>query len=302
MACYIQANRVCAKPNLGSELHILIQGLSDFLDVAEKNAGLYLRYQAPEALHQYRVALRQARALSKANKKGVLGPENYRLVNQALRGLVAPTGGLRDSEVLIERLEQSPPGEEALLVTGWKQVLADMRWEAEKQRKHLLTWFKSEIFTQHMSTITRLLAQWAEAELDDTIPDDDTIAISNGVADYITKQQNWLADRLNRLDKMPPASLHALRIRVKNLRYTLHFYQRDPDSETELHKNKKLQHHLGLLHDYEVQRELMLSYIAQKQLDDRNIKPAAMFVGCFLCHAKRLSAEQLEQVHQFVVE
>jgi CHAD domain-containing protein len=288
---YISANGVKANHEITHCGDILQQGLREFLTIAEKNAGLYLEHRKPEALHQYRVALRQARVLVKANKNGVLSAESARTLNASFKALVEPTGDLRDTEVFIDQLQDYNYVLSGLLDEGQQRVMDDLLWQAYKGRNQVMSWFAGSEFRCRFSFLYELLGRLEFERQDDGM---------QCVHDFVTRQNSWIESRIHRLQELPVDELHELRIRVKNLRYTSNFYKQAKASR-EIKKNKKLQDYLGLLHDYAVQRELMLSYIGQKQADDRYLKPVALFVGYFLRHISQLELQEIEQIRRYIV-
>lgn len=291
MGSYISANGVKANQQVADCGELLQQGLREFLTIAEKNAGLYLEHHHPEALHQYRVALRQARVLVKANKKGLLSAESARILNASLKALVEPSGDLRDTEVFIDQLQAYNYVLTGLLDEGQQRVMDDLLWQAYKGRNQVLSWFAGDEFRRRLTFLIEFLDQIEFEQQDDSM---------QCVYDFVARQNRWIESKIHRLHELPVDELHELRIRVKNLRYTSHFYKQAKASK-EIKKNKKLQDYLGLLHDYAVQRELMLAYIEQKQSDDRYLKPVALFVGYFLRHVSELEQNELEKIRHYIV-
>ncbi|WED23119.1 CHAD domain-containing protein [Vibrio sp. JC009] len=288
MISYICANKISANPEYQQVNQILACGLKEFLSVSDQNAKLYLEHSHPEALHQYRVALRQARSLLKASRK-VLEPSLATDLNLVLKKLLEPTGELRDTEVFLQQLNQYSFELNGYLSLGKQLMTEDMKWEMVKLRNNIRSWFVSGDYLQQSDLAFRLIDRIEEIP----VQEPPKLLIDK----FINRQKKWLDNRLDKLSELPIEELHRFRIKVKVLRYTSSFYQPGQD-KTRVKKVKKVQDHLGLIHDYSVQKTLILRYIEQKQANDKNLKYIALFAGYLLRYLTERHDYHLEQVRE----
>jgi CHAD domain-containing protein len=194
-----------------------------------------------EFLHDYRVAIRRARSML-GRTGGALPEGPAGELAQELRWLAGLTSPVRDLDVHIEELE------------------ADDREEL----KPLLGYLYEKHAAAHEALVTeldhdrylRLLEAWETLEGDETGPDAHTPA--GRFADRnIAKAFRRVIKRGQAIeDSSPPASLHDLRKRAKELRYLLECFQTlYPESERAafIRELKALQDNLGEFQDCQVQ-------------------------------------------------
>lgn len=283
---YISAGKVSVETDSADVSVLLQDGLSKFILVASENAQLYVRHHDPEALHQYRVALRYSRALLKANRH-FIPPEQLQPLKQCCKALTEPTGRLRDLEVFGEHLKEYTAALPDFFHDGARHMQSDLHWEANKYRQKILSWFLSNGFNTLLSEFTQSVGH---------------LAISVSKDEYyhyqsaqIKKLQKKLVTLFSDLDGLSVSQLHQLRIMVKNQRYIASFYPH-LSQEIDIGSYKRVQTALGLINDYAMQRDFAIEYIEQKQLDEKNLKAIALFTGALISHLNYLEQEKVRQI------
>jgi CHAD domain-containing protein len=201
----------------------------------------------PEALHDYRVALRRLRSCLRSYRRALrstLSRKNLR----RLRRLAHGTNRSRDLEVQLAWLseQRDRAGEAERPGVGWvfERLTAAQR-EAEKAMQELDVW----IFPRLRN---RLLAQLTEfhttIRLDGSLPPRST-AVATGI--LVREASERLKDRLLKIhgysSEIP---IHRARIAGKHLRYLVEpFTQSVPQGEAVVDRLKQLQDGFGEVHD-----------------------------------------------------
>ena len=252
---YIPANKISARTDGNDASEVLRLGLNEFIDVAGQNAQLYVRHHDAEALHQYRVALRQARSLLKCNSSFIPAELSQRL-KQLLKELTEPTGRLRDLEVFTDHLKEYSEVLPDIFNQGARHMQNDLHWEANKYRQKILSWFLSDGYKSIYSDLRQNI------RLINMVVSEDEY--SEFQVAQMTKQQKKITAKFYKLDTLSIEKLHCLRIMVKNQRYTANFY-RDFAKGINIRAHKKVQDCLVLIHDYAMQKHFVIEYIEQKQ-------------------------------------
>ena len=203
--------------------------LSAALARIEANARAALRSTDPEYLHQLRVGLRRLRSALRAFR-GLLRRKDVKRIVRPLRRISPQLGAARDWDVLIGRL-------------GRKAAPFEKKRARARERARRAV--RSKDFQ-------RVVARARALQPGETA---DTLAQFGAAA--LERAHRKLRQR--KLDLADPAGRHALRIRVKRLRYTGEFFapaflakQADPY----LAELKALQEILGELNDIAVSRRL----------------------------------------------
>ncbi|PWI34819.1 hypothetical protein DI392_00610 [Vibrio albus] len=283
---YIPAGKVLVEPDTEDVSVVIQDGLSKFLLVASENAQLYVRHHNPEALHQYRVALRYSRALLKSNRN-YIPSELFQFLKQCCKDLTEPTGRLRDLEVFGEHLKEYTEDLPEFFRDGARHMQSDLHWEANKYRQKILSWFLSNGFQS-------LLAEFSQniTNISITVPRDEYYQYQSN---QIRKLHKKVSAMFSELDTLSVSQLHQLRIMVKNQRYIASFFP-NLSGNIDIGSHKKIQTALGLIHDYAMQRDFAIEYIEQKQQDEKNLKAIALFTGGLISYLSFLEKEKVEQI------
>ncbi len=287
---YISAGKISADKRITDITGQLQYGLSELLAVAENNARYYVRHHDPEALHQYRVALRRAKALLKANRAFVAS--EYLLdLKRLFRSLTEPTGRLRDLEVFSEHLKEYTVQFPELFQEGARCMQSDLHWEANKYRQKILSWFLSDGFKSLLDEAYRNISL-----INLTVPVNE---YRHFLHSQFNKVQKKISERFHKLSALSLLQLHQLRILVKNQRYVASFYpELMPGDGSEAHKT--VQTMLGQINDYAMQRDFVTEYIEQKQPDEKNLKSVALFSGALIGYLSYLEREKTQRLANYI--
>ncbi|MEI6309801.1 MAG: CHAD domain-containing protein [bacterium] len=182
----------------------------------------------PERLHAMRVATRRLRAALRLFLE-VLPARTATHLRGELKWLGASLGRVRDLDVYLERLEGL---EFALLPEsrpGLEQYRRRLIEEREKRREGLLRALRTRRFLALKESLAAMMEKrpmnWRNRRAM-------TQPALSAAAVFLAPPLNRLlkAGRALRLDS-PDVEMHALRIRIKRLRYALEFFQRSLDSK-----------------------------------------------------------------------
>ena len=204
------------------------------LEQIETNARGVLSSGDPEFLHQLRVGMRRLRAALRAFGP-ILPRKEAKRVRNALRELSPTLGRARDWAVLAARLEAARAAPALIERAEIKRA---------KARKKALRALASKKFA-HLSQ-TALEPQ----------------ATSHGLAELgataLERAHRRLMKEARGADWRNPAKRHAVRIRVKRLRYSAEFFAPAfPNNQQIISELKALQEILGELNDIAVGRRLV---------------------------------------------
>ena len=186
------------------------------LDQMQRNHGGAIASEDPEYIHQMRVATRRLRACLRLFAS-VLPPDYADPLLPALREVMGRLGKARDLDVLLAEIcapvTAALPGEPRLAALAG--IITDNRYATRRDAvRHL----ESREFGQLM---IRLAALLHTSTLDEALAAESVAAYAAERLKRLRRKVRELANQA-RLDD--PASLHALRIGIKRLRYALEFF------------------------------------------------------------------------------
>jgi len=210
------------------------------LAVAESLAGAL---NDPEAVHEFRVAMRRARSIEKAYRP-YLADVVTRKLRRRLKAVVDVTGAARDTEVQLARLAQRRADPKPHHRPGfeWLQQRLEQRLEAEYAELR-------ETLAERFRLVHKPLRARLKAKRDD--PRHSFAEVTAGLlleasGDFATHCANILADTSEE-------PLHIARISGKRLRYLLEpLVVVLPHSVERVRELKVLQELLGEIHDLQV--------------------------------------------------
>jgi len=181
----------------------------------------------PEAIHQARVACRRLRAslrhLREVLPRHLTRGRKLRKLRQNLRRFARALGEARDLDVQAGRLENLASGElspEAKPGMEWIiRRLQDLRREVQKEVSDAVDWLRGSTVLSRLKSWTDLLgeAQASETEIKEVV--------ARGME--VLRQEVYRARKgaKEALAQSNPESLHAFRITIKRLRYTLELWE-----------------------------------------------------------------------------
>ncbi|MFO8152842.1 CHAD domain-containing protein [Thioalkalivibrio sp.] len=210
------------------------------LAVADALAG---ELDDPDAVHQFRVAIRRARSIEKAYRP-YLTDVVTRKLRRRLKAVVDATGAARDTEVQLARLAQrrSDPKPHQRPGFDWLQQRLEERLEAEYAELRAT-------LAERFRLVHKPLRARLKAKRDD--PRHSFAEVTAGLlleasGDFATQCANILADTAEE-------PLHIARISGKRLRYLLEpLVVVLPDAAEQARQLKVLQDLLGEIHDLQV--------------------------------------------------
>ncbi len=227
----------------------------------------------PEALHDMRVATRRMRAAFRVFGP-FFDPTVTRPHRRGLRLTAAVLGAVRDLDVLIGRLELTlaplPAAEQASLAP----LLSSWRKQRMAARGALLAYLDSRKYRRFVERFHEFLESPDKGVL---VEPEDVLAPTQ--VRHLAPVQIWQryaavrayetvlpADPSANYATLPIATLHALRIECKRLRYTLEFFREAlPPTVTPLIELVvKAQDHLGELHDADVAIGLIRDFMERR--------------------------------------
>jgi len=192
----------------------------------------------PEYLHQLRVGLRRLRSALRVFRDLLPGKQRKRLARQ-LRKVSHELGEARDWDVLVQRLEAAPKPPPLLSRASGKRDLA------RKAARKVLT---SKRFAKLMEAARAIGARQSDENLADF------------AATALDRRYRKLMLSVRGTEWSDARDRHAVRIRVKRLRYACEFFAPAfPGDATALYVQalKELQRILGDLNDIAVARRLI---------------------------------------------
>jgi CHAD domain-containing protein len=207
-----------------------------------------VRADRSDALHQFRVSARRARAVVRAARP-VIG-DHYDALDVELRWLGAETGPARDLEVLQANLEpvvaELDDDEE-----GGRAILAVVQADQEIARQRVIDALLSERFSTLLDVFRS--ATVAPAAV---VGDESPHSIARGQVERLWKARRRLGDDPTDI------ALHAFRIKVKRTRYAVEvLVGRDVDDAKDLIKAlRNLQDLIGVHQDAHVAEERIRAY------------------------------------------
>jgi inorganic triphosphatase YgiF len=242
------------------------------LEHLQHNRDGAIASEDPEYIHQMRVATRRLRAcvrlfaplLPEAFSEALLPP---------LRSLMGLLGQVRDLDVLLAEIAApvmaALPAEPRLAALAG--IVTDRRYRARTEAIHLLASPKYGQLTLRISTLLHQLGDGVDAP---------TATVTLG--DFATRRLRSLRRKVQRLATSAhpddPASLHALRIGVKRLRYALEFFTPLAHSKARRRLADKLaavQTTLGQLNDLASAGRLLMDCAGE----DLRLREAVTLIG-----------------------
>jgi len=204
----------------------------------ESNARGVLLSDDPEFLHQLRVGMRRLRAALRAFR-GILVRKDARRVIRSLRKVSPRLGVARDWDVLVARLEAA---------RGLPGLLSEARARQGAARRAARRALVSKRFASIGPSVRELATTGSSA----------TLAQFGAAA--LARAHRKLMAQAQRPDWADAAARHAIRIRVKRLRYSCEFFAQAFSARRRspyIAALKQLQDILGALNDISVGRRLI---------------------------------------------
>lgn len=204
-----------------------------------------------EALHDMRVATRRMRSAFRLFKPAYT-PKTTRPFRNELRAIAGSLGAVRDLDVALEKARRYA-GEHG--GADLSPLLA--QWEARRSeaRDSLIIELESKRFARFVKHFERFLRTPGAGAAPEPEPDSPAPHQVRHVAPTL------IAAHVAQVRAYEPiaagasiAALHALRIEFKRLRYTLEFFEEvlGPEARRVIKEIKRMQDHLGDLHDADV--------------------------------------------------
>jgi CHAD domain-containing protein len=231
----------------------LVEAFDEFRREIEAQRGPAVIGEEPEALHDFRVAVRRTRSGLK-HSAGLLSKKQRTRFQEEFSRLQDVTSAARDYEVWMASLPTDDP---------LKLVLAGCYDTARREAS-------SELDARHTR---KLLARWHTVLA--SLPRGNTSVSSD--ARIGAQQRRVLAAGMSPIIDADATELHGLRKRVKELRYLIELFM--TDARRPLRKPlKKLQDALGEVQDVAVQRAWLTEHadevgpvdVRVKELDERD--------------------------------
>lgn len=193
--------------------------LGDLLDELRRHEPAVLAGDDPDALHDYRVALRRARSLLAAGR-AVYPAEELELLRALTASLAAATSPVRDLDVLLERLgeltSELPPGLEA----GAERLGEELAARRSAAHAELVELIRSDA---HQALLRRWQVMASVHRIGGSDPGPNALRPIGEVVDELLagayRRVEHHGDRL--VASEDPADWHRLRKRLKRLRYLL---------------------------------------------------------------------------------
>jgi CHAD domain-containing protein/CYTH domain-containing protein len=204
----------------------------------------------PEALHDYRVAIRRLRSCVRAYRRQVRSSVAAR-TRRRLRRLARSTNRTRDLDVQLAWLDRRGTAAGADERPGIEWLAARMRAARERSTAKMLA-LDARLFPRLETRLGRRLSRYrARLELDETATRRATATVTAGlVSGAAARLRNRLAGVRGYTDF---DALHRARIAAKRLRYVLEpFTTFLPSCEPVITRLKELQAGLGDVHDAQV--------------------------------------------------
>lgn len=218
-----------------------------------------LRGEDPEAVHDFRVAVRRTRS-ALGQVRGVFAPYRRDKFRESFAWLAGESNGVRDTDVLLGQL----PGLAAEVAPGSEGDLEPLREHllAEKAAAH-----RTLVKAMRGQRYRRLVRAWrgflekpprvtAQSAPNAARP---ILAVAN---ERLSAVYKGIRKKVRGFEEpVPAAELHELRIDCKKLRYLLELFRSLYDADeigAAIARLKHLQDLLGEMNDLEVQKERLL--------------------------------------------
>jgi CHAD domain-containing protein len=228
-----------------------------------------------EALHDMRVATRRMRAATRIFGT-FFDARAIRRHGRGLRQTATILGSVRDLDVLIARLAVDV----AALPAVEQPALAPLHKSWMKQRRRaradLLEYLDSKAYRRFVARFQKFLQTPGAG----VIPPPQGEIVPTQVC-HLAPAQIWQhyaavrayetllppSDHPEAIHAVPIATMHALRIECKRLRYTLEFFREilPPEGDPLIAQVTEAQNHLGDLHDADVAIDLVSAFIQRRK-------------------------------------
>jgi CHAD domain-containing protein len=215
-----------------------------------------------EELHDMRVATRRMRAAFRVFGE-YYQPEVLRPLLKGLRATGRTLGGVRDLDVFMHKAQQYLDG----LPAGERQDLDPLlsNWQAKREaaRAEMLSYLDGKRYGQ----FARDLAAFVSTEGMGAVPfaDDKPVPyqVRHVVPALIYDRYEAVRGYEAIIERASIETLHALRIDLKRLRYSLEFFREvlGPEADAVIKEVVVLQDHLGNLHDADVACGLLVGFL-----------------------------------------
>lgn len=226
----------------------------------------------PEYIHQMRVAVRRLRACLRLFAP-LLAPQFAETVLPPLRALMGRLGEVRDLDVLLSEIVgpvvAALPDEPRLAALAG--IVTDRRHGARLETAKAL---QSAHYGQMLLRLAALLHQETETDNEAQAP----VTVSDFTAEQLQRLTRKVRKLARGADPGDPASLHALRIGIKRLRYALEFFAPLADGKNRRQAASQLadiQATLGQLNDLANAGRLLMDCAG----DDLHLREAVTLVG-----------------------
>jgi CHAD domain-containing protein len=215
-----------------------------------------------EELHDMRVATRRMRAAFRVFSP-YFDPDALQPFLKGLQRTGRALGGVRDLDVFMEKaqryLDELPEEERASL----DPLLADWREQREAKRAQMLEHLDSKRYQQFVRDFGEFLLTEGAGAL--PVPADEPLPhhVCHLVPALIYNRYQVVRGYETVIEGAPIATLHALRIDCKRLRYSLEFFREvlGPEAEDVIREVVTVQDHLGNLHDADVACGLLVGFL-----------------------------------------
>jgi len=215
-----------------------------------------------EELHDMRVATRRMRSAY-----DIFGPAFDAKVTkrylQGLRKVGKVLGTVRDMDVILANGMSYRKGLEEVKVSGFEPLLTEWRHQIEKRRIKLTRHLQGEAYQNFKYNFNLFLQQPEEPNTSMVTEEGINSRLRDSVPILIYSRFAAVRAYESVLPKASIDQLHALRIDFKKFRYTLEFFREilgDNVSQI-ISELKKLQDHLGELHDAVVSCDLIKGFL-----------------------------------------
>ena len=210
----VKADKIALQPGLTSAEAFRILARS-CVSQAVRNEALVREHRIPEAVHQFRVGLRRLRA-AVSQFSDLLSDDESRSVRAELRWMNHSLGPVRDLDVLVARLRETPDHEQSLAAAerrrqeAYEQLLA--RMDEPRFRRGMLAaaaWIEA--------------GRWLAAP-DPALRERRGEPVERRAEKELAKRWKRVMKRAKRLAELEPEARHEVRIEIKKLRYGTEFF------------------------------------------------------------------------------
>lgn len=242
-----------------------------------------------EAVHQMRVATRRMRA-AMAMFAPYYRPKVVKEISRGLKATARALGAVRDLDVFLERAESYRAKLPPPMAAGLDPMFGHWHKMRDKARLNMMKWLDDaayEAFEERFKTFVETPGA--------NVATDSETAVHPTQVKQIAPALIWEAyARVRAYEPLIPdsdiATLHALRIEGKRLRYTLEFFAEDlgPGANRLITAVTAMQDHLGNLHDADVDVAALTAYLAERDGRDGNLQTVRAYLSRRMADRSRL--------------